>query len=276
MARTKPFVKVHLGVADHPKTAAAWGDLALRAMLVELWRKAGEKYAGRRDDKVPLKPTDRMEIACSTDLCVADEAVERLCRALRYPLRKYPNRWEVQIRKFSKKQGFESKELDNISTTSLVPNSECRNSETPKLRTPSAEQDAAPSARPAKRARCAPRSPVPEALSDESRARIRAWAIKHGIEPNHLGRAWERFRGWWQGDGGLKADWEATFRVALTDGWPLKVGSPPTRPRDESTVEAKVRRTKEAAKRAVERIHRQPDPFAAVAIGAAIQAGDAP
>lgn len=111
LARTRPHVKVHLSVIDHAKTSTVWADLSMRGMLVELWRKAGEKYAAKRGDWVPLRPTDRLDIACESDLSRADVAVKSLCSRLGYAVKRYSNRWEVHVRKFSKKQGFESEEL---------------------------------------------------------------------------------------------------------------------------------------------------------------------
>lgn len=151
MARTRPFVKIHLSVADHRKTAAVWADPRMRGMLVELWRKACEKYAGHLGDRVMLKPTDRMEIAGTTDQREADEAVSSLCRALKYRLTRHPNRWEAHIRKFSKKQGFESKELDKNSTTtpaSETPIPKLRNSETPNAESAPPEAPSAPHGNP--------------------------------------------------------------------------------------------------------------------------------
>lgn len=116
MSRTKPHVKIHLSVADHRKTSAVWADPKMRGMLVELWRKSGEKYAARRDNWVPLRPTDRMEIAGETDLSRADVAVKSLCSRLGYAVKRFSNRWEVEVRKFSKKQGYESKELQQYSS----------------------------------------------------------------------------------------------------------------------------------------------------------------
>lgn len=116
MARTRPHIKVHISVADHPKTLEVWADLSMRGMLVELWRKGGEKFAGRTEDRVQLKATDRMDIAGTTDQARADQGVTELCARVGYELRKYPNRWVVRIRKFAKKQGFEAEELQQKSS----------------------------------------------------------------------------------------------------------------------------------------------------------------
>lgn len=239
MARTKPFVKVHLAVADHPKSAEAWSSLELRGMLVELWRKAGEKYAAKRDDRVQLKPTDRMEIACTTDIEAADEAVARLCKAMKYTVRKYANRWEVHVRKFAKKQGFESPDLDDNSTTSRKHLDRFLGAETPRLRnteTPNAEgrgseggtaEDPSPDPAPAGARSPAgaptPRSVLirkPETFPPDSMTRLAAWGERVGLTRSHLNAALERFREWSPAEAPFERPieaWESSFQKIAKD-----------------------------------------------------------
>jgi hypothetical protein len=84
-------------------------------MLVELWRQAGDKFAGRNENRVPLRPTDRMNVAGTTDLVEADRLVSELCASLKYRLDRYPNRWVVTVRNFSKRNGFSTQESDTVS-----------------------------------------------------------------------------------------------------------------------------------------------------------------
>ena len=76
MARTKPSVRVHLSIAHHRKTADAWADLEKRAVMVEILRLAGERFAGKTSDRVSLRLPDRMAAACSEDPTEADRRVE--------------------------------------------------------------------------------------------------------------------------------------------------------------------------------------------------------
>lgn len=258
MARTRPFVKVHLSVADHRKTSAIWADPRARGMLVELWRKACEKYAGHLGDKVMLKPTDRMEIAGTTDQQQADEAVSSLCRSMKYRLTRHPNRWEAHIRKFSKKQGFEPKELDQNSATSPAsetPIPKLRNSETPKAERGVEE---APPAPPAPRSpRVSGKRPCPEFLDEEAVDRIREWGSANGIEYHRLPAAWECFRDWAHSNDKRQANWEAGFRNALRRGWVLERRSANESGEAESAAQAKVRRSKEAAARVIQMLDRK-------------------
>lgn len=186
MARTKPAVRVHLSVADHDKTAAVWSDLALRGMLVELWRQAGEKWAGKRHDQVPLKPTDRMAIACSTDLVAADSAIETLCKRMRYGLKKYPNRWVVTVRNFAKKNGFEGKELDAVICTEAAKNSDPPNPSPIPIPNPSTntnqEEEFGLSGSPAPRARVRRSAGRVDPRVQAAWPTIRAAFAEHGTE----------------------------------------------------------------------------------------------
>jgi len=120
MPRTKPHTKIHISVAHHPKTQDVWADPAQRGMLVEIWRLAMERYAGKRGDILSLRPLDRLSIAGELEQSRADLLVSVLLRTLKYRLRKYPNRWDVHIRNFSNKHGFTPEE----STPVHVPTSD--------------------------------------------------------------------------------------------------------------------------------------------------------
>lgn len=253
MARTKPFAKVHLSVADHRRTAAVWGNLAMRGMLVELWRKGVEKFAAKRNDRVPLKPTDRMEIACSTDLREADELVSSLCRALKYRVTRHPNRWEVHIRNLSKKQGFQATEHDeNFKSTSA---SETLNAEAETL---TAEAEKIKSAPAAPRKRSAPKTPVPDLLSSDDAIRVTDWAARRSppITPEQLQYGWDVFKAQARSKGYAYVDHAQAFQNALGatgEAWALKgYGASPTG-EPESPALAKERRQREHLREALRR-----------------------
>lgn len=249
MARVRPHIKVHISVADHRKTAAVWADLAMRGMLVELWRKAGEKFAGRTADRVSLKPTDRMDIAATTDQAEADRAVTGLCSALKYELRTYPNRWDVRIRKFSKKQGFQQEELSTkadglsqeLSPPIPIPNPI-------PIPTPK-EEGSTPASRTPRAKSASTKTLCPDQLSDEQRQAVTAWAADQGIDPATLKPEWQKHRLHWQSKGELRVKWDASFekwllksreiaaRDAVRDGG-LSRGEAREREQDEAAREA--------------------------------------
>ena len=106
--KTRPHVKVHLSVANHPKTAAAWAKPELRGMLVELWRIAGEKYAGRTNDEIVLTPGDLSCVAGRSQVRHNLVAVSLLCKHVGYTMRTEGSITYVRVRNFAKKQGFDS------------------------------------------------------------------------------------------------------------------------------------------------------------------------
>lgn len=110
MAGVKPHAKVHVSVAHHPKTQDVWADPAQRGMLVEVWRLAMERYAAKRGDIVSLRPLDRLSITACTSLEDADLTLRTLFKALKYRVRRHPNRWDVHIRNYAKKHGISTEE----------------------------------------------------------------------------------------------------------------------------------------------------------------------
>lgn len=115
MARVKAHAKVHVSVAHHPKTQDVWADPAQRGMLVEVWRLAMERYAAKRGDMVSLRPLDRLSITACTSLEDADLVLSSLFKALKYRVRRHPNRWDVHIRNYAKKHGIDTSELTDES-----------------------------------------------------------------------------------------------------------------------------------------------------------------
>lgn len=97
----------------------------------------------------------------------------------------------------------------------------------------------------------------PEELDDETRTRIALWAAKtlpRPVSPALLAFAWERVRAWALSKGLRRRNWEQTLRNAILSGWVFE-GFNVERP-GLSSAEAKVARTKDAARSAVEKIRR--------------------
>lgn len=227
MARTRPGIRVHLSIADHDKTSEVWGNLEQRAMLVELWRKAGEKFAGKRDDKVPLKQTDRMDITCSDCVETADEMLSKLCRKMKYGVRKYPNRWVVTIRNVSKKQGYQVMEPDAVHGSNWGQNS------TPPSPSPNTSPNTSPKSNsdtdtggagsgsepPSAKAR---KTICPDRLDEPDRQKLLAWAASRDFTESHIRWGFNCVKDWSQSKAIMRFDWVATIRNAMRDGWALK------------------------------------------------------
>lgn len=247
MPRTRPHVKVHLSVADHPKTAEVWADPRMRGMLVELWRKAGEKWAGKTGDRVALKATDRMDIAGTTAGPEADQGVTELCARVGYELRKYPNRWVVRVRKFARKQGFSGKESDAFLSDEVQESTPPNPNPNPIPKPKEEREPAAPPAPRAPRARRSPPAPFPGSMTPDDWIEL---GRRHGVDPQQL----EQYAAGWAGEkdrGYTATGWRLAIDRALRDRWTWTASlfatpDQPTRNDRESAAQARERRTKEA------------------------------
>lgn len=75
------------------------------------------------------------------------------------------------------------------------------------------------------------RTPPPDSLAPKDQARLDAWALEHGHSPAQVARATETVLDWARSNAKTKADWVATIRNAMRDGWALtSTNSPPPRP----------------------------------------------
>lgn len=124
VAKVKPHAKIHVSVAHHPKTQDIWADPTKRGMLVEIWRLAMERFAGKRGDTLSLRPLDRQSISGIGEQSEADREILVLLRSLKYRVRKHPNRWDVHIRNFAKKHGFVATESTPDKRANRIPKKE--------------------------------------------------------------------------------------------------------------------------------------------------------
>lgn len=114
MSRFKPHTKIYVSVAYHAKTQEIWADPIKRGMLVEIWRLALTRYAGKNGNVLGLRPLDRMSITGAESQSDADRSLLALLRSLKYRTRKYTNRWDVTIRNYAEKHGMEGSESNAI------------------------------------------------------------------------------------------------------------------------------------------------------------------
>lgn len=106
--KVRPHVKVHLTTRSHARTVGAWSDPEMRGMIVGLWQLAAEAFAGRTADTVHLGITDVAWITGKRRRDVALTSLQRLADVMGYSLELRGDVAVIQIRNFSKKQGFNS------------------------------------------------------------------------------------------------------------------------------------------------------------------------
>lgn len=106
--KTPPHIKVHLDVSANEATAEAWANPEMRGMLVELWRLAGEKWAGRNGDEVVLSRSALASCAGRTQHAHNLRAMRALCVRVGYALRERGALVVIHIPKFAKNQGYGS------------------------------------------------------------------------------------------------------------------------------------------------------------------------
>jgi len=263
MARPKPSVRVLISVADHHKTADVWADPYKRGMLVEIWRKAGDKFAGRNGDRVPLRPTDRMEVAGKYDPTEADAAVEGLLREVGYRLDRYPNRWVVTVRNFAKRNGFGEPKPDAVNQSPRPGTSASESDSDSESESESEEKKDPPSA---SRSRTSSvKSPKPESLEGEARAEVEAWAKRKGYPPAILNAGLERFREWepLKQANRTPKQWAAAFKRIVREGVESGaiVADPQRKPRGQAYEDADglLRRRREEFERESSRASEDPE-----------------
>jgi hypothetical protein len=188
-------------------------------MLVEIWRLAMERYAGKRGDILSLRPLDRLSIAGELEQSRADLLVSVLLRTLKYRLRKYPNRWDVHVRNFSNKHGFSPEE----STPVHVPGSNKNGTHKKEERRKKKEErrNNIPTVIDSG-SRKAQRLPCPDRLDPDDRARLLEWAATKGWTESHCRWAWNAVKEWSRGTGNRRVCWYSTTQGAMRRGWALE------------------------------------------------------
>lgn len=116
--RTRPYVRVHLTIRNHPTYAHVFADPLMRGMWLGMMVVARSAYAGETDDTVALSAGDVCWIAGSTELRYALPRLEKLCTAMRWRLTGVEpaqsqrrassvlvtRQWKAEVRNFQRKQ----------------------------------------------------------------------------------------------------------------------------------------------------------------------------
>jgi len=203
--------------------------------MVEILRLAGERFAGKTSDRVSLRLPDRMAAACSEDPTEADRRVEETCLAMGWRVDRYPNRWDVTIRNFAKKQGYGGQESDTVSvrrkTRTSASDSDSDSDSDSKSEEKRETAPSAPSRAPKKSRGKAPQVAFPGAMTTEQWT---ALGLEHSVDPQRLFDLAEAWAG--ETDRRYAANgWRLAIGRALRDRWswttPLFGASGPARRR---------------------------------------------
>ncbi len=263
MPKGPKHFKVHCSIATHRKTAAMFTDNDLFATWTRLGILAVERFADRTGNSFRVSDRELMAITGKGRVDVARTLVSRLAHVSPTSASRDGDVWLISFPNFSKKQGFKSG--NGVQTGSSASASPTATSTKKKER-----QNSAPSA--PKRARKQSRmSEVPDQLSEADRQSVIEWAAAQSppITLDQLTYGWKVFRAKARGNGYRYARHAQAFRNALGEAgeaWALKGyggNSPP------SSAEAREDRVKEAARKAVDRLHADRDRFALIAGGQA-------
>src|SRR5262245_13271444 len=211
--RRRPNVSVHLAWQNHPTYAHVCADPTLRGVVLGLWMVARRAFAGRTNDTVTLTQGDVAWITGGRA-----ELLRAACEQMGYDLTEAPLVSRVVIRNFSKKQGFYSADYvrspGSHSQESYVLVSESESSSSP---------EGGAGGTNGKPKKSAPvKTSAPTALLPADRFALEAWATSKGFTVDQVTYAIERVFDWAASNRKLKADWVATIRNAMRDGWGLE------------------------------------------------------
>lgn len=127
--RSKPHVRIHHSVQNHPRTVALYADNDLLAAWLRIMVTASERGAAHTGDWLALSPADVERTSGRRRADVARTLLERLANVLGWSVERSDNVLRIQVRNFGKKQGIAPR----------VPRSEprtTRNSATPPVPVP--------------------------------------------------------------------------------------------------------------------------------------------
>lgn len=116
--RTRPYVRVHLTIRNHPSYGHVFDDPMLRGMWLGMLVVARSAYAGATDDTVTLSAADVCWITGTTELRYGLPRLRKLCAAMHWRLTGeapvkhrrstgealVTRRWKAEIRNFQRKQ----------------------------------------------------------------------------------------------------------------------------------------------------------------------------
>ncbi len=247
--KVRPHVKVHLTTRSHARTVGPWADPEMRGMIVGLWQLAAEAFAGRTSDTVHLSASDVSWITGRRRRDVALTSLQRLANVMGYSLELRGDVAVIQIRNFSKKQGFNSASR-GVPPATPPPSDSDSESDTERREEPVAE--AAPAERsrevrkPRSRRASSARTAAPEVLDALILGELQRWCREHedpGIRkrepavPQLVELCFDHHRA----KGTLAADWGATARTWIRNDLAFARRDGNERSREEMLESARVR-----------------------------------
>lgn len=108
--KTRPHVRVHLSITNHPRYASTLSDPETRGVIIGLWVVAARAHASKTNDEITLHRGDVGWITGRDGLRAGLARLRRACDAMSYPMRTEGGVAIVKIRNFARKQGFDSAE----------------------------------------------------------------------------------------------------------------------------------------------------------------------
>lgn len=248
----KNWFKVADSVAfeDWPNDVAAT-FLRLGAYLNTRWARDGRLAVDR--GRTTISSAVLQQLTGSGSLARARRVLRSLATHVTLVIDEQGTSTVVEWPKYAEFQGSESGSGDATETDASPavpsPSPISEPSPSPNLLQPNEEKKKTP---PASRS-CL----CPDELSPAELVSAGEWAVGKGFTAEQMAYGWERVRDWSHSKRLKRADWLATLRNAMTDGWALKgFGQSPTG-EVESPAQARARRTKEAGAKAYELIQQR-------------------
>lgn len=104
--KTKPAVRVHLSVLNHPRYGEVFDDPESRGIVVGIWLIAARAHVSKTSDLVSLSRADLRWITGRAQDAHAERALRACCERMAYSVQARGERVEILVRNFTKKQGF--------------------------------------------------------------------------------------------------------------------------------------------------------------------------
>lgn len=223
MPRSKPHFKSRTTIKNHAKMAEVYQSNDLLAFWLRLGIEAIERFADRTGDTFLVSDRELMALSGKGRPDVARTWLRRLADVGPISAEREGDVWRITFPNFSKKQGFTRKNgRETEVSASATPTATASPEEKESAPAPRAASCGPPAGKASRGKR--PRGPTAfPADTTDLEAGVRAWLAKH---PEHgdvdVGFALDKCRDWARSNGKRKADWLATVRGGIRDGWLLR------------------------------------------------------
>ena len=110
--KTKPGVRIHHSIRNHPRYGPVLEAPELRGMWLGLLLIASERHAAKTNNEVTLNSGDVVWLTGRRHYASAERALRRLCASFDYAMSKVGHGYRVQIRNFARKQGHAPRDAE--------------------------------------------------------------------------------------------------------------------------------------------------------------------